>query len=215
MRILISGGGDLGRITAERLSNAGHDLRVIEESSEVCERIADEADIMVLCGDGTRPDMLEKAEVERADIVIALSGNDNANLITALIAREYGVKRVIIKLDDPSFNIVCHKLGIEEIINPKVATARHISNLIHEPHAIDISTLVGGSIRVFTAIIKSGDLAGKRISELELPEDCLPVVLKREAEFLIVKSDVKLLEGDSLQLLCEEKSLERLRELFG
>lgn len=215
MRILITGGGDLGRITAETLTSSGHELRVIEENSEVCESIVAETDIMVLCGDGTRPDMLEKAEIEKADIVIALSGNDKENLITALIAKEYGVGRVIIKLDDPSFNIVCLKLGIEEIINPKVATAKHISDVVNAPRALELSTLVGGSIRVFTAIIKDEALAGKHISDLDLPEDCSPIVLKRGSEYFIVKEDFKLLEGDRLELLCDEKDLDTLRALFG
>jgi len=215
MRILISGGGDLGRFTAEMLADSGHELRVVELSREVCERIVAKADIMVLCGDGTRPEMLEKAEIDKADIVIALTGDDKSNLITAFIAKEYGVKRVIIKLNDPSLNIVCLKLGIEEIINPKVATANHISEVVVAPHALDLSTLVGGSVRAFSAIIKDDGFAGKHISELDLPEDCSPVVLKRESEFLIVKSDIKLLEGDRLEFLCEEKSLDTLRGLFG
>lgn len=215
MRILITGGGKLGRMTAEALTNSGHELRVIEKNNYVCETIASELDIMVLCGDATSPDLLEKAEIEKADIVIALSGDDKANLITALIAQDYGVKRVIIKLDDPAFNLVCIKLGLEEIINPKVAMAKRISDLVKAPQAVEISTLVGGSIRVFSAVIQSADHVGKHISELDLPQDCTPIVLKRNSEFLLVKPDMKLMEEDHLQFLCEEKSLDKLDEMFS
>jgi trk system potassium uptake protein TrkA len=214
MRVLIAGGGDIGRITAESLVNVGHEVIVIDESPEVCERLASELDLMCICGDATRPHLLEKAEIEKADIVIALSGTDQENLITALIAKEYGVKRVIVKLDDPDFNIVCYKLGIEEVINPKVATAKHVADMTRKLHALELSTLVGGSIRVFTAIIKK-DNAGKRIDDLGLPGDCLPAVIQREEEFFIAKSDIKVMEGDRLDILCEEATLEALAKSFS
>jgi trk system potassium uptake protein TrkA len=214
MRVLITGGGDIGRITAESLVNVGHEVIIIDERPEVCERLADELDLMCICGDATKPHMLEKAGIEKADIVIALSGTDQENLITALVAKEYGVERVIVKLDDPDFNIVCHKLGIEEVINPKVATAKHIADMTRKLHALELSTLVGGSIRVFTAIIKE-EHAGKRIEDLGLPGDCLPVVLQREEEFFIAKTGIRIMEGDRLDILCEEKTLEALAKSFG
>jgi len=215
MRVIVAGGGDVGRYTAESLAGFGHEVIVIEENEEVCRGLASELDIIVLCGDATKPVMFEKAEVERTELVIALTDSDQENLIAALIAKEYGVKRVIVKLDDPGFNIVCHKLGLEEIVNPKLSTAQHIADMARKPHAIEVSTLVGGSIRVFSAIVRKKEHIGLRIDELDLPGDSLLVVLQRGAEFFIAKGGFKLLEGDHLNILCEEKTLEKLVESFG
>lgn len=215
MRVLITGGGDMGRITAERLLEGGHEVVLVEEERDVCERLATELDLMVICGDATRPDILEKAEIEEADLVLAISGNDQNNLITALMAREYGAGRVIVKLDDPAFNTVCRKLGVEEIVNPKIATAKHITDMARRPHALEVSTFVGGSIRVYTAIIQKEAHSGVKIADLGLPRSSLAVVVERDKEYFIPKEDFKLVKGDHLTVICEEDDLDELDALFG
>lgn len=214
MKMLISGGGDVGRATAETMINSGHDITLIEEHRDICERLSAELDIMVICGDATRPNLLEKAGIEKTDMVIALSGDDKMNILTALVAKEYGVKRVIVKLDDPAFNIVCQKLGVEEIVNPKVATAKHIAAMARKPHAIELSTLVGGAISVFTTIIHKDEHVGKRIDCLNLPDGVLAAVVQRANEFFIAKGDLKIMYGDHLSILCEEKTLDALNYIF-
>ncbi len=215
MRIIISGGGDIGRLTAESLVNAGHEVVIIERQRDVCERLAEELDVLVICGDATRPDVLEKAGIEKADLIIALSGDDKMNLLTALVAREeYDIKRVIVKLDDPAFNMVCQRLGVEEIVNPKIATAKHISDMARRPHALEVSTLVGGSIRVFTTIIHKPEHKGKRIDALGLPENSIAVVVQRGEEFFIPTSGFRVMDGDHLTILCEEKELDVLTDTF-
>ena len=215
MRIILTGAGELGRLVVESLVEMAHDVTVIDDREDVCSSVADEYDVMVLCGDVTRPDVLERAGIEKADLVIALTEDDKQNLITALIAKEYGVERVMVKLDDSGFNIVCHKLGIEEIISPRVATARLIASMVRRHHALEMSTLVGGTIRVFTATIRKPEHIGKRIEELELPDDSLPVVVERRGEFFIAKPDIKLLEGDHLDIICEENTLDILSNIFS
>ena len=215
MRILISGGGDVGRITAEQLAESGHDVVLIESERSTCERIASELDMMVVCGDATRPEILEKAGIENADLVMALTGNDQVNLITALVARTYNVKRVMVNLDDPAFNNVCQKLGVEEIVNPKIATAKHLADMAKKPHALEVSTIVGGGIRVFTTLVRKDRHAGKRIEELDLPRESVAAVVRRENEFFIPTPDFKLLDGDHLTILAEEKLLDKLAEVFG
>ncbi len=215
MRILISGGGDVGRITAEQLAESGHDVVLIEAERSTCERIASELDMMVVCGDATRPEILEKAGIESADLVMALTGNDQVNLITALVARTYNVKRVMVNLDDPAFNNVCQKLGVEEIVNPKIATAKHLADMAKKPHALEVSTIVGGGIRVFTTLVRKDRHAGKRIEELDLPRESVAAVVRRENEFFIPTPDFKLLDGDHLTILAEEKLLDKLAEVFG
>lgn len=215
MRILITGGGALGKLTSASLVEAGHSVVLIDEDRSTCEKLAEELDIMVICGDATRPDIMEKAEIEKAEIVIALSGSDQMNLITALLAKEYGTERVIVKLDDPAFNTVCHKLGVQEVVNPKTATSKHLVDMVRQPQAVDASTLVGGTLRAFTAVLKNPDLAGQRTSDLELPPDSLVVVVKRNNEYFVPGGGFKLMEGDSLTVICEEKSLDKLNEIFG
>jgi len=215
MRILITGGGDVGRLTAETLANAGHEIVLIESVRDRCERLAEELDMMVICGDATRPEILEKAGIDEAELVVALSGNDQVNLITAIVAQEYGVKRIIVNLDDPAFNIVCQKLGVEEIVNPKNATASHIAEMARKPHALEVSTIVGGDIRVFTSVVRKDGPAGKKIADAGLPQGALAVAVQRDSEFFIPNGAFRLKEGDHVTVLAEEKRLKELERLFA
>lgn len=214
MKVIISGGGNLGRLVAESLIASGHEVTIIEKDREICESLASTLDAMVINGDGTSPDILENAGIRDADIVIAISGSDQSNLITGLIAKELGVGRIIVKLDDPAFNIICNKLGIEEVVNPKVAIARHVSDMAKGPHLLDIATIVRGEIRTYTAEVKKKDTE-KRVEELELPQEAIIAVVQRGKEFFIPKGKLKLLKGDRLFIICEEKVLPDLERIFG
>ncbi|MDH4227050.1 MAG: NAD-binding protein [Deltaproteobacteria bacterium] len=214
MKVIIAGGGDVGRLTAENFINLGHEVTLIERDKEVCTKLAESFDAMILCGDATRPDMLEKAGVEGADIVIALTEKDQDNIIISLIAKQYGAKRCIVMLDDREFNAVCIKLGMEEIINPKAAAAAHIADMAKRRHAIEVSTLVGGALRAFTVDIKD-EQAGKKIEEMGLPSASLAVVVERGEEFFLASPGFELIERDRLTVLCEEKVLDTIKKKFS
>ncbi len=215
MKVIISGGGSLGRLVAESLISSGYEVTIIEKDKETCEALASTLDAMVINGDGTSPETLEEAGIKDVDIVIAISGSDQSNLITGLIAKEFGVGRIIVKLDDPAFNIVCNKLGIEEIVNPKVAIARHVSDMAKGLHLLDIATIVRGNIRAYTAEVEKEEHVEKRIEELELPANAIIAVVQRGKEFFIPRGRLKLLKGDRLFIICEEKALATLERIFG
>ncbi len=215
MKAIISGGGSLGKLVAEGLISSGYEITIIEKDKETCESLASTLDAIVINGDGTNPETLEEAGIKDVDMVIAISGSDQSNLITGLVAKEFGVKRIIVKLDDPSFNIICNKLGIEEIVNPKVAIARHVTDMAKGLHLLDIATIVRGNIRTYTAEIIKEEHVDKRIEEIELPSNSLIAVVQRGKEFFIPRGRLKLYKGDRIVIICEEKALNTLERIFG
>ncbi len=125
MKILISGGGELGRMIAEDLIHTGDTIIVIELNANTCERLAEELNAVIIHGDATMPLMLEKAGIVDVDVVVTATNNDQSNLITAIVAREYGVNRI----NQPVRRLLLFSLMIE----------RHI--LIKTPLTMQIITI--------------------------------------------------------------------------
>ncbi len=214
MRILISGGGELGRMIAESLIKAGHTVVIIENREEFCEDLAEELNAIVVHGDATRPHVLEKGEIANSDVVITATNSDQDNLITAIVAREYGVKRIIVKFNDPSFNPVCLKLGINEIINPKVVAAHQMADMARGFHLVNLSPIIRGDARVFTTTIQKPEHVDQHITDLDLPKTSIIVAIYRNEEFLIPKGDIKLRHGDTVTLISDEVTLDKLQKIF-
>jgi trk system potassium uptake protein TrkA len=215
MRILISGGGELGRMIAESLIKAGHTVVIIESREECCKDLAEELNAIVVHGDATHPNVLEKGEIANSDVVITATNSDQDNLITAIVAREYGVKRIVVKFNDPSFDPVCLKLGINEIINPKVVAAHQMADLAREVHLVNVSPIIRGDARVFTTSIQKPEHVNQHIASLDLPKTSIIVAIYRKEEFLIPRGDIKLRQGDTITLICDEATLETLQKFFS
>lgn len=215
MRILISGGGELGRLVAESLIKSGHTVVIVESRAECCKELAEELNAIVIHGDATRPHILEKGEIADTDVVITTTSSDQDNLITAIVAKEYGVKRIIVKFNDPSFNPVCQRLGINEIVNPKVVAAHQMADMARGFHLLNLSPIVRGDARLFTTIVEKQEHIDRHITDLNLPKDCLIIGVYRHNEFIIPKGNIKLHRGDTITLICNEATLGSLQEIFG
>ena len=215
MKVMISGGGELGRMIAEDLIHSGNTVVIIEKDSERCDLLAEELNAVVIHGDATMPHILEKGEIVDTDVVITATNSDQDNLITAIVAREYNVKRIIVKFNDPTFNPICQKLGINEIFNPKVVAAHQIADYAKGLHLVNLSPLIRGNARVFTTTIIKQEHIDRPLSKLSLPKTSLIVAVYRGEEFFIPRGDMKLRKGDTITIICEANILEKIEDIFG
>ena len=215
MKVLISGGGDLGRMVADDLIRAGGTVIIVEKSAERCELLAEELNAIVINGDATLPQILEKGEITNTDAVITATNSDQVNLITAIVAREYGVKRIIVKFNDPTFNPICQRLGINEVFNPKVATAHQIADNARGLHLVNLSPLIRGNARVFTTKVTKQQHVDRPLREVSLPKASLIVGIHRGEDFFIPRGDTKLRIGDTITLICDANTLEKIDDIFG
>lgn len=214
MRILVAGGGSVGRRVAEEFVEEGHTIVVVDKDSERCQMLTDSIDAVVIHGDASKPDVLEQAEITSCDCVIAATACDQDNLIVMVIAREHNVKQIIVRFEDPAFNSIAQMLGVQNIINPKIAAAQRIVNLARGQHLINLSSVVRGNARLYTTTIHQEEHIDKLFSELNLPKETLPIGLYRREEFLIPTEDIRLLEDDRITLLTQKENISKLEELF-
>ncbi|PIN85024.1 MAG: hypothetical protein COV47_04255, partial [Candidatus Diapherotrites archaeon CG11_big_fil_rev_8_21_14_0_20_37_9] len=126
--IIIVGAGSLGYYLAQILLEEDHDVVIIDKDEKRCEQIASELDLVVTKGDGTETKILEQAGIKEADAVIALTSQDETNMVISLLAKELGAKNVATRIGRVEYDEkVLKKLGIDIVIHPEAAAAGYIS----------------------------------------------------------------------------------------
>ncbi len=215
MRVIIAGLGDVGTQLAEDLTNQqGFELVLIDQDEEKCEDLSGEFDALVLNGDGTEPEILESAGAKEADALIATTESDAFNMVIAVLGKKFSVPKVVAKLNRTSLRTTARELGVDYVVSPKLSAATEIVSLLHGYDVLDFSLLVQGGASLVE--ITPGDMAGKLVSEVDLPEGTLITSVFREGVAIVPRGNTELKENDILVILTEnEKKEERIKEIFG
>ena len=153
MKIVIVGCGKVGQKIAESLSSENeHDITVIDLRSTVVNDVVNAYDVMGVVGNGASLDVLEQAGVKEADILIAVTGSDEINLLTCLIGRKTGGCKTIARVRKPEYNkeieLFKEDLGLAMVINPEQTAANEIARLLRFPSAIQIDTFAKGRVEI-------------------------------------------------------------------
>jgi NhaP-type Na+/H+ or K+/H+ antiporter len=210
MRVIIVGGGQVGRALAARLEDRGENVVIIEQDEEIVERARNDG-YAVEIGDGTDTDMLRSAGAENAKTVVAATGDDDANLLVSQLASsKFGVERVIARANNPDNVEAFEDLGVRTI-SSAMATAWAIDNQIERPAIAHWMTDIGRSGDVQEVEVKNPELIGKPISEVGpmLPEACLVALVSGEGHenAEVPTADYVLEAGDMVTLLGRRESV--------
>ena len=162
MKIIIIGNGKVGFTLAKQLSGEDHDLVLIDHNAEAL-RVADSTlDIMCLDGSGASIQILRTAGVREAELVIAVTGSDELNIVCCLIAKKLGARHTVARIRSPEYfreaNLLKREIGLNMIINPEYAAAQEISRLLRVPSAFSVETFARG-------LVESDGLAGLSLFE--------------------------------------------------
>lgn len=194
MRVVIVGGGKIGGYLARELGEAGHAVTLIERSDALAERLGESLGVLVLEGDGTSVDMLEEAEVDRADWLLAVTGLDEENLVACELAETLGAGRVLARLNDPRNRATFDALGI-----PVVAVTDLIGEVIsREIDIVDLERIAlfgRGSLSLIEVDIHDG-VPVRLVAELRLPPNAVLVARIRDDEVEVPGARTDLLPGD-------------------
>ena len=158
MNIIILGSGKVGRTLAEQLSNEGHNIVMVDIIAKKVQDISEDADIMGVLGNASSINTLLDAGIETADILIAVTGSDELNLLCCLIAKKVSKCHTIARVRNPVYGkeigFIKERLGISMIINPEHAAAIEISRLLRFPSAIKIDTFAKGRVELLKFKVK-------------------------------------------------------------
>jgi trk system potassium uptake protein TrkA len=225
MRVLIIGAGEVGWYLAQRLAAEGIDIVVIEVESARAGAVSSELDVQVINGSGASPADLIAAGVERADLLAAVTQNDEINLIASLLAKQYGVPSTIVRLQAAELRgeagaHLRSVVGADVVIDPDADTADEIWELLHATGADEVYPMADGQLVVIGAIIgEESPLAHRHLEEIgrsmEPNWDFLFGAVTRQNETIVPRGDQELLPGDHVRVVCKASARPQLMELLG
>jgi len=213
MRAIFVGASPLTVMAARRLLKAGHDVVIIEEDKERISTLSETLDCGFIHGDGSRPAVLEELSPGESDMLFCLSSEDQDNIIASLVAQTMDFRRVITKIEDPDFQVICTKLGLDDVIVPDRDVGERLADLVEGHDVADLSAAVESGIRFFHFVAREQD-AG-RIGELDLPDQVRVIVITRGEESIIVGDDDVLKQDDRVLIVTHRDDLEKLKKRFS
>jgi trk system potassium uptake protein TrkA len=212
MRAVVVGGGKVGYYLVKTLKNKRYDITLIESSKKICDKIAEDLDADIMYGDGTDYDVLRDAGIEEAEIVAAVTGKDEENLVICQIAKAvFNVNKTIARINNPKNRPIFKTLGVDKT----VCSTEVIANLIEAQFAGDrlkvVQTLDRGEMVLAEAIVsEKSPCCSRTISSLELPEGCVIVSILRDEKVIFPKGGIEIVEGDKILLTT---NIEKLKEV--
>jgi trk/ktr system potassium uptake protein len=216
MYIIIVGGGKVGYYLTKHLLSAGHEVVVIEKNQKKVEAIINDLGGVAIVGDGSDAGPMLEAGMNRADIVVAATGDDEDNLIISQMAKKkFGVKRAIARINNPKNEHIFSVLGINSTVSYVDALVAQIEREIPAHSLIHLLTLrdVGASF-VETQVPDGAAVVGVPMSELSLPDDFLIALLIRDGQAIIPKGTTTLQAGDQVVAVTALEHEEVLDRLF-
>lgn len=217
-RFIIIGGGNVGRAIAERLETDDRRVRakVIEKNRACAEAAADALErTIVLNGDGLDMELLEEANVEKADAVLAVTDDDKTNLLSSARAKAVGVPLVISLINDPTLVSLMQPLGIDAYINPRATTVSSILRHIRHGRIKAVYSLGDGEAEVIEAqVLNSSPIAGKELKNVDWPRGAIVGAILKGDELIIPRGDTRVEEGDQMTVFVLSQDVPAVEKLF-
>lgn len=221
MKIILVGCGKVGRALARQLSEEKHNVTVIDTKPEKIEAITEELDVLGVTGNGASNAILTEAGLDTADVLIAVTGSDELNLLCCVFAKKTGHCHAIARVRNPMYShqlgFIKQQLGISTIINPELTAAREISRLLRFPAASQIDTFADGKVRLIKfELMPEHGLNGVALRDIiqKIGSDILICAVERGGSVAIPNGNFVLQDGDLVSFVAtQENAVDFFRKL--
>jgi len=231
MYIVIAGGGIIGFHIASLLAEEGQEVVVVEQSEEALENIRRQLDVKTVHGNAATPKVLREAEVDRADLVLAVTNSDETNMITCFMAKELGAGTTAARIRNPGYSgyfvapaksamaprkIVRPKsLGIDVFINPEAEAAKEIMDILSGFYSTPVENFANGLIQIREFRVEGEALVDKALGDIAFPKPCVVAAIVREGGIVMPNADEVITEGDSVYLIAPREFMDELGKMFS
>ena len=219
MRIIIVGAGAVGGYIAERLSLEGQDVVVVENNPRRAEEIRDRLDVLVITGNGASASILAEAGVGRAELLLAMTTSDGANIIACHTATRMGVRRTVARVQDPGLRDGLEDLAVDFVIDPVESAAKELAALVSESGVSELIEFGGGKLSLVGGTTTSlSPLVGIPLKNMRgrVPEfRWLATAVVRNGMTIVAHGDTTVEEGDHLLLMVRRKNVDRAKAMIG
>ncbi|MFH1429623.1 MAG: Trk system potassium transporter TrkA [Candidatus Margulisiibacteriota bacterium] len=216
-RIIIMGGDDIAYITAKKLEKEYKSVKIIEEDIKRCDYLAENLQsAIVLNGDGSNVNLLQQERIKETDIFIAAHSDDKKNLLSGLLAKKHGAKKIICLVRTPDYVPMVEDLGLDHVIIPRVSVTNEILSYVREGKIMSVSSFVDtGAEIVEQEITNKCSLTEKKLKDLHLPGGILiGAVIKAGEKALIPNGDYQPSLGDRVVMFSNSACVKILENLF-
>ena len=217
MYIIIGGGGDVGYYLTRNLLGHGHEVLLLEKSASRQQLLSEELGESVVRGDACEARTMEEAGARRADVVIAVTGEDEDNLVICQMAKKhFNVARTIARLNNPKHELLFQKLGIDVTVSPTKAILSLIQSELPGSHFINLVTLKRAGLEIVEMTLPpTSPVVGRRLSQVNLPRRCNLALIIRGTEPIFPDGETVLQANDDVYALVTREAEEELRKVFG
>lgn len=213
MKIIIVGCDRVGEALAEQLNEEGNDIVVVDQNAQKVRDVANKYDLMGVIGNGATHSVQMEAGIDTADLLIAVTGSDELNLLCCIMAKKAAGCQVIARVKSPEYAMdttyLKDELGLAMVINPEYAAAKEITRVLNFPSAISIETFAKGQVELLKFRLPEGSpIAGLSVKDamIRLRVDVLICTVERGEEAYIPKGDFVFAERDVISIIAAPKA---------
>jgi trk system potassium uptake protein TrkA len=217
MYIIVGGGGDIGYYVTKSLFDQGHEVLLIEKGAARYQSLREELGQSVFRGDACEARTMDEVGASRADVVIAVTGEDEDNMVICQMAKKrYKVGRTIARLNNPKHEEIFQKSGIDTVVSPTKAILSLIEAELPSSRFVPLMTLKSAGLEIIEVRIPAeSPVVGKTLGEVNLPRTGNLALIIRDKQFVSPTSETILLPNDDVFALVNREGEEALRKAFG
>ena len=216
MDVIIVGGGKMGRYLLNELDSKGHNVVIVEQDENKCQKLKSRFDADTINGDGAEPEVLKEAGIENADVLLAVTKDDQDNLVICQIAeRQFDVPRTFTTVNTPGNERLFDWLGV----NVAVSSASILAAMVdQEVRVSDLKGLLSQGHRNLSldrlSVGEGAEVAGEKLKDMDLPPEVLLVTVLRGDQALVPRGNTKLLAGDMVIYLVRDENAAEVEKMF-
>ncbi len=214
--IAIFGGSKIGIMAAKGLKSKRRNIKIIESDYEICKEISKECQhATVIHGDASDAKIFEEENIKEFDVVITVTDNEETNLLSALYAKNIGVKRSVALIDKPNYMEMASKLDIDAVISPKISAVSSILKLTRKGNIVGLYSIFGGDAEAIEiSIPEDSNIAEKTIKDIRFSENSLIVTVNRDNENIIPNGDFMLKANDRIVIFAKKEDIPFIEKII-
>ncbi|MBL8060570.1 MAG: TrkA family potassium uptake protein [Chthonomonas sp.] len=218
MYLILVGGGNVGMQLAKKLIGRGHEVLLMEKDSKQAHRLGTVlGEETIFVGDGCEIATQKEAGFNRADAVVAVTGEDEDNLVVCQMAKVvWNVQRVLARVNDPTHEAIFKKIGVDQTVSATSLIFSLLDQQITMDEFIPIGALAKGNIEIVETVLSGRSPAvGLRLRELSLPPQTNIIYILRNEQGMLVGGDTQFMEGDTILALVPSDKADALRDMLA
>jgi trk system potassium uptake protein TrkA len=215
-KVVIYGANHISINLAKKLEQTIRDVSIIEPSREKAHQAAEELSRCVVHqGSGTDMNLFNDINMQDADFFLALTDDDENNILAALLAKKHGAKRALVITNDPEYLPILDSIGMDITINPRLITVSAILKHLRKGRVMSVFKLIEDAEVMEIGVDDNSSIVNKKISKVKFPENAIIGALLRKGEMIVPTDDLEIQTGDSVIVVAQPQAIEKIEKLFG